>query len=144
MEPSKDTAYGNWMVWMVHRVFLNDPTLTELNFSTMVMPLPNMEYRVAPKLMQALVTNTKLEKLLLSSSNLRRQQGPAFAEAMGKNTSLKIVDVSSNDLDVASIKATAQAIMMNSDSNIEAWRFHSNGGLSNYGVPTEQALYELM
>lgn len=144
MEPDKEKAYGNWMVWMVHRVFLNDPSLKELNFSTMVMPLPNMEYRVAPKLMEALATNTNLEQLLLASSNLRRQQGKKFAEALGKNTTLRIIDVSSNDFDQGTLKASAEALMVNTDSAVEAWRFHSNGGLSTYGTPTEQALYELM
>jgi len=145
MEPSKDKAYGNWMVWMVHRAYLDDPSLKEFNFSNMQMPLPNVEYRVAPKLMVALAEhNTHIETLLLPVSNLRRTQGPAFAAALGKNTHLRVVDVSTNDLDQEAIKACAEAIKTNPDSNIETWKFHLNSGLSNYGAPTEEALFELM
>jgi len=144
MEPAKDKAYGNWMVWMVHRVHLNDPTLKELNFSSMIMPMPKVEWRVAPKLMDALQTNTQLEQLLLGSSNLRRTQGPAFAEALGKNTTLRIVDVAANDLDTESIKAAALALKDNTESKLETWRFASNGGMTSLGAPTEEALNNLL
>lgn len=143
-EPDKKKAFGNWMVWMVHRAWLNDPSLEELNFANLEMPPPNLEYRVAPKLMEALVTNTHMKKLLLPNANLRRQQGPGFALALSKNTTLTHVDISSNDLDQQGLKAAIESIKLNTDSALEVFRFHQNGGLSRYGNPLEEALYELM
>ncbi len=35
------------MIWMVHRCWLNDPTLDVLDFSCMEMPLPHVEPRCA-------------------------------------------------------------------------------------------------
>jgi len=144
-EPDKAKAYGNWMVWMVHRAYLDDPTLTEFNFSNLKMPLPNHEYRVAPKLMEALADhNTHIEIFLLPNSNLRRAQGPAFADALSKNTHLKTVDVSSNDLDPVSLKAMAIGIKDNQNSNIEKLIFQNCGGQTNYGNQVEEALFEMM
>ena len=42
------------MIWMVHRVYLNDPTLKELNFSGMQMPRPHDCLVIAPKLAKSL------------------------------------------------------------------------------------------
>lgn len=144
LEPKTVGNYGNWMVWMVHRAFLNDPTLKEFNFSTMPMPLPHIQWRVAPKLMEALESNTCIETLLLASSNLRRTQGEGFAKALNKNTSLKIVDVASNDLDQEGIKMVAEALKQNEATKVETLRFASNGGIDKLGAPTEAAISEMM
>jgi hypothetical protein len=144
MEPAKDKAYGNWMVWMVHRAYLNDPSLVEFNFSNMIMPTPKIEWRVAPKLMEALATNTTIETLMLPASNLRRTEGKAFAEALGKNSSLRTVDVASNDLDQNSIKACAVSLKANADTKLEKFAFSNNAGLAHFGAPTEEAIYELL
>merc|ERR1711957_575234 len=113
--------------------YLDDPTLTEFNFSNLKMPLPNHEYRVAPKLMEALADhNTHIEIFLLPNSNLRRAQGPAFADAL------------SNDLDPVSLKAMAIGIKDNQNSNIEKLIFQNCGGQTNYGNQVEEALFEMM
>ena len=52
-EPSKKHAFGNWMVWMVHRAWLDDPMLTQLNFANCSMPPGKEEPRISPKLMKA-------------------------------------------------------------------------------------------
>lgn len=49
-QPDPDRHPFDWMIWMVHRVYLNDPTLKELNFSGMQMPRPQDCLVIAPKL----------------------------------------------------------------------------------------------
>eukprot|EP00435_Cladocopium_sp_Y103_P026669 s1004_g6.t1 len=46
-EPSKVKSYGDWMIWMVHRAHLNDPTLTDFNFNNLHMPPAHLEDLVA-------------------------------------------------------------------------------------------------
>lgn len=145
MEPPRDKSYGNWMVWMVHRAHLNDPTLKEFNFSNLKMPLPTVEQRVAPKLMVALENNTHITALLLPASNLRRAQGPGLAKAMSKNVTLQIVNVDSNDLEPTTIMAVAQAIQDNEQSSLEQWRFNNQMGIgTKFGVPCEKKVSEMM
>ena len=45
-EPSKKLFGGDWMIWMIHRAWLNDPSLKELDFTGMHMPLPHDEQTV--------------------------------------------------------------------------------------------------
>ena len=55
------------MLYTVHRVALNDPALTVVDFTNLPMPKPE-EPRVAPKLGQALRTNTHVQKVLLNNT----------------------------------------------------------------------------
>mmetsp|Transcript_87064 Transcript_87064/g.195042 ORF Transcript_87064/g.195042 Transcript_87064/m.195042 type:complete len:370 (+) Transcript_87064:294-1403(+) len=88
---------GTWMVWMVHRVALDDPSLTELDFSSQAMPLPSREPRIARKLVDALVGNTHLRRLRLGDSNLQGgEEVVRLAAALVANRTLRALDVASN------------------------------------------------
>merc|ERR1712064_65699 len=77
------------MVWMVHRAWLNDPTLDHFDFTNLQMPPPDREPRVAPKLMKALERNNVIVNLLLNNSSLTLKQGPALAAALKVNNPLE-------------------------------------------------------
>jgi len=133
------------MIWMVHRAYMDDHTLVDFNFSGLEMPLPHVEYRIAPKLMEALATNTHIENLLLSGSNMQKPSGPQLAEALQKNTTLKHLNIESNNLDQDSIRAMMVALELNSKTALNTFRFQNQSGISNYfGRPVEEALCQLM
>jgi len=107
---------GTWMVWMVHRLALDDPSLTELDFSTYAMPLPEDEPRIAPKLWVALARNTHLRRLLLEDTNLRSggdgaARGPAAA--LASNRVLRVLNISSNFLGPRDLQAIFESLGQN-------------------------------
>jgi hypothetical protein len=107
---------GTWMIWMVHRVALDDPSLTELDFSTYAMPLPEDEPRIAPKLWVALARNTHLRRLLLEDTNLRvsgdnAARGPAAA--LASNRALRVLNISSNFLGPRDLQAIFESLSRN-------------------------------
>eukprot|EP00928_Gymnodinium_smaydae_P079999 TRINITY_DN63808_c0_g1_i1.p1 TRINITY_DN63808_c0_g1~~TRINITY_DN63808_c0_g1_i1.p1 ORF type:complete len:1148 (-),score=258.39 TRINITY_DN63808_c0_g1_i1:85-3348(-) len=143
--PQKDLSFGDWMIWMVHRAWLNDETLTDLNFNHCRMPLPHEEWRVAPKLVKALETNTNLVNLSLAQSNLQKPQGHELAEALKKNCSLVQLNIESNRLDSACMQAIAQGIQQNPSTTLEVLRVSHQLGMGKYyGRPVEQAFGEMM
>lgn len=145
LEPDRSKMLGNWMIWMVHRAYMDDDTLIDFNFSGLEMPLPHVEERIAPKLMQALATNTHIENLLLSSSNMQKPSGPQMANALQKNTTLKVLNIESNNLDQESIRAMMVALQLNEKTVLNTFRFQNQRGLSTYfGRPVEEAMCELM
>merc|ERR1719343_1641251 len=85
-EPNKNERLADWMVWMCHRAWLNDSTLKNFDFSNMQMPLPHDEPKIAPKLMNALATNTNITTLLLANSNFQAPQAMAMGESLRSNT----------------------------------------------------------
>merc|ERR1712083_862374 len=78
-EPDKKARLADWMVWMVHRAWLNDPSLKIFDFSNMQMPLPKEEPRIQPKLARAIKSNTAIVTLLLNSSNFRNSTAIGLA-----------------------------------------------------------------
>lgn len=144
-EPSKSSTLGDWMIWMVHRAWLNDPTLTDFNFNNLLMPLPHLEPRIAPKLMKAMARNTHIVSLQLAHSNLQKPQGHELAEALKKNTALQVLNVETNSLDSDAIRAMAEALKENESSGLEIWRFNNQKHLGAYfGRPVEQAIAEMI
>lgn len=144
-EPSRNIAFGDWMIWMVHRAWLNDPSLIDFDFGGMHMPPPHLELRIAPKLMEALRTNTHIEVLYLANSNLQRAQGSELAQALLTNTTLRFINVESNSLDSTAVREIAQAIRQNRDSRIEDLRLaHQKKGGKYFGRPTEEAVGFMM
>merc|ERR1712176_253718 len=95
-EPSRTKLFGDWMIWMVHRAHLNDPTLVDFNFNNLHMPPPHIEARIAPKLMKAMESNTYIETLSLANSNLMKSQGHELAESLKVNKTLRAVNLESN------------------------------------------------
>merc|ERR1719210_390193 len=98
------------MIWMVHRAWLNDPSLTTFNFNTITMPLPHDEPRVAPKLMQAMATNTNITSLLLTDSNLRAPQAHQLAESLRQNHTLQVLHMEQNYIDSDAVRVIALAL----------------------------------
>jgi hypothetical protein len=88
---------GTWMVWMVHRVFLNDPSVQELDFKRCSMPSARDEPRIAPKLLRALRSNTHLRVLKLECANLEGEdQARELAESLRANRTLEVLNLESN------------------------------------------------
>jgi len=144
-EPDKSLHLGDWMVWMVHRVYLNDPTLTDLNFSGLRMPFPYLEPRVAPKLMKALETNTHLVSLQLADANMQKPQGPALAEALRKNETLQKINVETNHLDSSCIEEIARALEENQESSVDFLAVSNQTDLGQYfGTAAEHAVCKMM
>jgi hypothetical protein len=144
-EPNKERNEKDWMLWMVHRAWLNDETLTDFNFSGRAMLPPHIEPRMAPKLMQALATNTHIVSCNLNNSKLMAAQAPAMAEALKQNGTLKNLEIEGNYLVSDNIKIMAEALTDNSVTALETWRFASQikQGTS-YGRPTEEALGKMV
>jgi len=144
-EPSKIRAYGDWMIWVVHRVWLDDPTLFELNFNNMHMPAPHVESRIAPKLMAAMEWNTHMEVLSLSNSNVQKVSGVDLATSLRKNRTLKTLNLECNCLDSISVREVALAIKDNASCAIEHLRFSHQKQMGKfYGRPTEEAVGQMM
>uniref|UniRef100_A0A7S1AV98 Uncharacterized protein n=1 Tax=Noctiluca scintillans TaxID=2966 RepID=A0A7S1AV98_NOCSC len=122
-EPSKKHAFGNWMVWMVHRAWLDDPMLTQLNFANCSMPPAEEEPRISPKLMKALKTNTHITTINVSNANLMEQQGYDLADALRINTTLRVLNMEGNALDEGHIREIALSLTENTKSSLQQWRF---------------------
>lgn len=144
-EPVKTREYGNWMIWMVHRVWINDPSLEELDFTSMHMPPGHVEKRIAPKLVAAIATNTHLEVLSLSNSNLQRVQGVELASALRTNSTLLELNLECNWLDSTTVRELALAIHANPACQLEHFRVSHQKQMGQFfGRPTEEAIGEMM
>uniref|UniRef100_A0A7S4VMX4 Uncharacterized protein n=1 Tax=Alexandrium monilatum TaxID=311494 RepID=A0A7S4VMX4_9DINO len=105
---------GTWMVWMVHRVALDDPELTVLDFSTYQMPAGERERRIAPKLMRVLGGNTHLRELLLFDSNMcGGDHTQSLAESLAKNCNLRVLNISLNFLEPEDLRDVFRALAQN-------------------------------
>jgi len=143
-EPAKTSSMGDWMVWMVHRAWLNDPSLTDFNFSNKWMPPPHCEPRIAPKLMTAMAHNTHIVSLQLANSNMMKPQGHELAEALKRNSTLQVLNIETNSLDSDGLRHLAAAILESRASALEQVRFNNQKSLGSFfGRPVEQAFAEL-
>jgi len=118
---------GNWMIWMVHRAHLNDPTLVKLDFSNLQMPLPNEEPRVQPKLAKALATNSHMEQLLLPNTNLQSREAGVIAESLTQNSALTELNVDSNFIASAEMESLANSVGVN--QTLQILRVNNQRGL---------------
>jgi hypothetical protein len=145
MSEKANRTMSDWMVWMVHRAHLNDPTLTDFSFSNMQMPLPHLEPRVAPKLMKALERNTYITTLNLSNANMQKPEGPTMAASLKVNKTLVHVNIESNNVDTASMCKLAEALKENTETKMEIFRFNNQKHIgANFGRKTEKAWAELL
>lgn len=95
--PDRDRSLATWMVWMVHRVSVNDPSLTSLDFGNLAMPAPRDEPRIVPKLMGALASNTHLVDLSLYCANFHGgEEAIQLSQSLAKNQTLKQLNVECN------------------------------------------------
>eukprot|EP00929_Paragymnodinium_shiwhaense_P037631 TRINITY_DN20012_c0_g2_i1.p1 TRINITY_DN20012_c0_g2~~TRINITY_DN20012_c0_g2_i1.p1 ORF type:complete len:1125 (-),score=293.13 TRINITY_DN20012_c0_g2_i1:277-3651(-) len=141
MDPSKKRASGDWMLWMVHRAWLNDPELTVFDFDHLHMPLPHQEPRIAPKLCKAMGHNTHITQLHLNNTMLQRPQGIQLADSLKTNKTLVVLGMETNNVDSTCIEAMARALGDSPDSNLQQWRFNCQKCCgNNFGRPVEEAL----
>lgn len=144
-EPSKVKSFGDWMIWMVHRAHLNDPTLTDFNFNNLHMPPAHLEARIAPKLAKAMANNTHIHTLSLVNSNLQKAEGTVLAQSLALNSSVVQVHLENNCLDSTSVQAFATALLQNPSSKLETLRFSPQKGTGNFfGRPAEEAFGQLL
>jgi len=113
--PRGPDALGVWMVWMVHRVYLNDPDLTTLDLTNCFMLPPAECEHLSPKLAKALGSNTHLEKLILANANI---MGAEVVEALAKslrspNSALKVLNLDSNQLQPSEVQKVVEALSYN-------------------------------
>jgi len=123
----KNDSLGNWMIWMVHRAYLDDPTLAIFDFTNLQMPPAGDEPRIAPKLMKAIATNTHIEKLLLPNSNLQTGETGVLAESLTQNGSLKVLNVDSNFIASGEMESLANSFGIN--QSLEEVRVNNQRGL---------------
>lgn len=113
LEPPRERL-GTWMVWMVCRVAVNDPELTDFNFTCLSMPAPELEPRIMRTLVFALGGNTHLQRLQLSDSNLRGgAEARRLAESLRRNRTLRVLNIESNALEPADLQRIMQALESN-------------------------------
>lgn len=104
----------SWMLWMVHRVALNDPTLLVLDFSGFPLPTPDEEPRIGPKLFIALGRNTHLKELRLRFSNVFGDaQARSLAASLAQNQTLRLLDIGANHLKGWDMEAIFEALTTN-------------------------------
>jgi hypothetical protein len=114
LEPDKTSSLGTWMIWMVQRAAANDPSLTSFNFRQLMMPAPEDEPRIAPKLMSAVATNTHLLEMSLSGSNLRgNDQAVELGGALSSNHTLQVLNIEGNALDPSDLEAIFKGLARN-------------------------------
>jgi len=109
-EPDKKENLGNWMIWMVHRAHLDDPTLAKFDFTNLQMPAGHIEPRISPKLAEAMSWNSHITSLLLPNTNLGAKEGGVLAESISKNGALKVLNVDSNFLGQPEMESLANAV----------------------------------
>eukprot|EP00397_Hematodinium_sp_SG-2012_P023692 GEMP01024631.1.p1 GENE.GEMP01024631.1~~GEMP01024631.1.p1 ORF type:complete len:477 (+),score=126.20 GEMP01024631.1:118-1548(+) len=124
--PDRERYPGNWLIWMVHRVYLDDPTLDIFDIHNIAMPDPEKEDRIAPKLARSLATNTHVAYLCLAGSNLTSSSGKVMAESLKTNTTVRVLNLDSNMLDVTA--TTSFARMLRSNFTIEEIRLNNQLG----------------
>lgn len=105
---------GTWMIWVVHRVALNDPTLRVVDFRNLPMPSPSKEPRIGPKLFRVLAQNTHLEELLLSCANVHGgEQAELLSQSLASNHHLRVLNLECNQLKSQDIRAIVSSLAGN-------------------------------
>lgn len=105
---------GTWMVYMVHRVALDDPSLTQLNFSSFCMPTAEEEPLIAEKLMTSIAGNTHLVDVKLADCNVQGgRQAQLLADALVANKKLRVLDIALNFLQPADLQRVFAALAQN-------------------------------
>lgn len=142
-EPTKARHYGDWMLWMVHRAYLNDETLVDLNFDYLPIPPAHAEERIGPKLMQALRTNSHIRNLSLVSTGLQRDLGHELSKALCENTALQRLNLEANGLDAVALCELADAIRESKTCSLEQLRLAPQQHHS-VGRAVEEAIGRMM
>jgi len=110
---SKAIKLGNWMIWMVHRAHLDDPTLVKFDFTNLKMPDGNVEPLISPKLAVAMESNTHIENLLMGCTNLQDQEAAILAVSLRSNRSLKVLNIDTNAIQPLTLESIANGTSVN-------------------------------
>jgi len=110
LEPNKSETLWIWMIWMVHRAYLNDPTLIKFDFTNLKMPKGKEEKRISPKLSKCIATNTTIEQFLMANSHYLGRQAQDLADSIKVNNSIKICNLDSNGFSPADLVVLATAL----------------------------------
>lgn len=137
LEPNKKESLANWMIWMVHRAHLNDPTLVKFDFTNLQMPPGHEEPRISPKLCKAMETNTHIQQLLLPNTKLSAREGAILAASLCSNQSVRVMNLDSNFLAQDELEAIANAA--GTSKTLEELRINNQ-----HGVAPGRALYEAL
>jgi len=123
-----------WLIWLVHRVYLNDPELTKLVFANFPIPSAEAESRIYPKLVKSLGHNTCLTHLSLNNCGLRGgEEALILAESLKTNSSLQHLEIESNHFDQTDLQLLFMALASN--TGIEALRCgHQFSYRAGYGL----------
>jgi len=106
----KQAKTGNWMIWMVHRAELNDPTLLKFDFTNLKMPSGDLEPRISPKLALALEENTCITEMMLACCNLQGTEAACLAVSLRSNKTLLKLNIDSNALQPLELESIANGI----------------------------------
>lgn len=135
-EPAQRTQ--TWLIWMVHRMFLNDPSLTTFNWSLSPIAVASGDPVIFPKLAAAVAKNTHLERLLLSRSGFNDFE--ALAASLQVNRTLRILDIDRLSLSALDLILIANAVA--AGGSLAELRCNStvNLGKGHKSAPVFQAL----
>jgi len=132
------------MFWMVHRAYLNDETLLELNFDNLPIPPAHVEERIGLKLMQAMRTNGHIRNLSLVSTGLQRDLVHELSQAIRENTALQCLNLEANGLDAMALCELAEAICESSTCNLQQLRLAPQQQQQSVGRAVEEAVGRMM
>jgi len=107
---AKAAKLGNWMIWMVHRAQLNDPTLVKFEFTNLKMPSGDLEPRISPKLALAMEENTSITEFNMACSNLQGTEAACLAVSLRSNKTLLKLNIDSNALQPLEMESIANGI----------------------------------
>jgi len=107
---AKAAKLGNWMIWMVHRAHLNDPTLVKFEFTNLKMPSGDLEPRISPKLALAMEENTSITEFNMACTNLQGTEAACLAVSLRNNKTLLKLNIDSNALQPLELESIASGI----------------------------------
>lgn len=115
-------SLGTWMIWMVHRIALNDADVTTLNLTNLSMPTAEQEPRIVDKLVKAIGDNTHLTHLKLCNSSLQSGSAYELAESLSRNQTLEVLEVQCNFLTPGSLEAIFNGVAQNRNTAVKELR----------------------
>ncbi|CAD7924546.1 unnamed protein product [Amoebophrya sp. A120] len=131
---------GNWLIWMCARVFWNDPTLDDVNFTNIYLPPPEKEKRIIPKFMDGLAQKNEYVKTLsLSNVNFDAKSAKRWHEVFANNKTVKVLDLSSNPWNAELMMGWVDGI--SKTTTLEELRINNmNFGNTGHSVGVEKCL----
>jgi hypothetical protein len=102
------------MAWMVHRSYMNDPTLLKVDFTGLNMPPSKDHPEIAPKLALSLAaSNSYITELCLDDANVAPSEVLSIAKAMETNRTLKVLGLGGSILGPSELAAIKSSLAHN-------------------------------